>query len=597
MALCCAATFALKLWANEARVTAGHGDTAYYFHVAQNLFAGRGFVCDYVWSFLENPTGVVPAPSHAWWMPGPSILAWLGMVTAGQATYAAAKVAMALVTSVYPAVVWLTARRCCSDRTIAFRATLLSVAFHPFIDQPSAPISHGPYGILVATALALLAGGPLDVRRGAMLGALVGLAHYFRGDALTLFGTAGILGILHARRAGWRAAAKPLAIAVATYVAVMAPWFARNLQVFGRPLPEGPSKALFLRDYYDWFALPDRLTPERYFFEGVGVPLADKAKQTAKSLWSLYASYFDPTLPDVPGGPVDALASLVRWFGDPRTGPHGGVPPPWLFLRHLSLAMAPLTFVGLGLLFARARRQGASTRWAGVASLHALAEIAFYAWLFTGVANQSYVSSLYSLYPLFVVGIAASLDPLRAAGAGAARGAAVSSALGWALTALLALGNAAGVSAYLRIYKGPEYGKTQESYAAFGKRLRESGFDPKRDRLMIQNTWNLYAADPLPIVRLPDEPIQRVLMAARRAGVTWIAIPDEPDPATKRSITRPFRLSLWEALRDGDNFWIAFRDDRLKLTALRLRQRGVALPPATKPASSSAPSRPESPKR
>ena len=159
LAMCCAATFALKLWSHEARVTPGHGDTAYYFHVAQNLHAGRGFVCDYVWSFLENPSATVPAPSHAWWMPGPSVIAWLGMLVAGAPTYTAAKVAMALFTSLFPLVVWFTAIRCFRDRTIAIRATLPSVAFHPFIDQPSAPLSQGPYGVIVGAALALLAGG------------------------------------------------------------------------------------------------------------------------------------------------------------------------------------------------------------------------------------------------------------------------------------------------------------------------------------------------------------------------------------------------------------------------------------------------------
>ena len=89
---------------------------------------------------------------------------------------------------------------------------------------------------------------------------------------------------------------------------------------------------------------------------------------------------------------------------------------------------------------------------------------------------------------------------------------------------------------------------------------------------MIQATWNLYVADPLSIVRLPDEPLSRIVGAARKFGVTWLLVPDEPSEAVKRSITRPFRLTLYEARKDKENFWAAFHDDKLGLTALRLKQ-------------------------
>lgn len=579
VAACCVATFALKLWANAARTTAGHGDTAYYFHVAQNLFAGRGFVCDYVWSFLENPTGQIPAPSHAWWMPGPSIVAWLGMAAAGEASYGAAKVAMALLTSLTPAVVWWTARTVGGDRALAARATAFSVAFHPLIDQPSAPLSHGPYGLIVGAALALLAAAPLTLARGAVLGALIALGHYFRGDALTLFGTAGVVAIAELRRRGLRAALGPLAAVAGVYLIVMAPWFARNIEVFGKPMPPGPSKAVYLRDYYDWFALPDRLTKEALLAPGLSSVLGDKVQQVGEAVHSCYASYYDPTIPELPESQYDlsigaSVASLLRWTFDERAPAPPRAPPPWYALRSLSILMAPLTFVGIARLAARAFRRrneaDAKLRWIPIFGLHAAAEITFYAVLFTGVANQSYVSSLYSLYPLFCVGLAASLE---VPGPWRARSPRASEAVAWAATLLLLVGNGLGVGAYLRWYKGPEYSRLMERFRSLGDQIVAKGFDPKKDRLMIVNTWNLFAAKPMPIVRIPDEPLDRIVRQAIRLGVTWLVIGDKPQELGPQ--VRPYRLQIYDVLEHRDRFPFVFRHAELRLNVVRLSPRVV----------------------
>ena len=53
-------------------------DAAYYYVNALNLAAGRGFVEDFVWNYLGNPAPP-PQPSHLYWMPLTSMLAWLGV--------------------------------------------------------------------------------------------------------------------------------------------------------------------------------------------------------------------------------------------------------------------------------------------------------------------------------------------------------------------------------------------------------------------------------------------------------------------------------------------------------------------------------------
>lgn len=578
--LCCIATFILKVWANDARQGPGHGDTCYYFHVAENLFSGRGFVCDYIWSFLENNDGQTPAPSNAWWMPGPSILAFLGMWTAGSASYAAAKLAMITATSLYPLIVWLTAIQITKDRVVAARAVILSTAFHPFIDQPSAPLSHGPYGIIVGGALILLASGPLTVARGAILGLLIALGHYFRGDALTLFGTAGTLALFHARRAGFINVVKPLGIAIVVYLVAMSPWFVRNVSVFGAPLPPGPGKALYMRDYTDWFALPDRLDRQHYLADGFDPILAEKVEQTKKSLWSFVASYFDPTLSDLPGTVGQSFRSFYAWASRKEGPAEPGLPPPWLFLRHVSIAMAFATFGGIILLMIRGIQKRA-VGWLGVYGLHSFAEIVFYALLFTGVANQSYISSLYSLYPLFVVGIVAFCDPMRSLGLFEGRPAALAGGiLAWILVAGLVVVNAAGIGCYLRTNKGPTYHRNQKEYIQLGEKLRAAGFNPSRDRAMMAYTWNLHAAAGIPTVRIPDEPLSRILMTAKRMKVNWLLIQDPPTDAEKAGIPpkRRYRLEIYNALKLPEYFWHAFDAPALNLHAVRISQRALDEP-------------------
>ena len=242
----------------------------------------------------------------------------------------------------------------------------------------------------------------------------------------------------------------------------------------------GPSKALYLRDYYDWFALPDRLTADNYLKAGVGPLLQEKVTQTGRSLWSLYASYYDPTLAPVPGSVFGSLGSLLEWCGDPRTGPVGSDPQPWVFLRHLSLVMAPLTFLGLGGLLLSGKRRGHGYRWVSVYGLHAGFEIVFYAWLFTGVANQSYVSSLYSLYPLFCVGLAASLDPARMLALGGAGVARASSWLGWGLTVFFCWETPPGSPRTCAPTRGPSTSNTTNTTGASGARCATTDSTPRR---------------------------------------------------------------------------------------------------------------------
>jgi hypothetical protein len=143
--------------------------------------------------------------------------------------------------------------------------------------------------------------------------------------------------------------------------------------------------------------------------------------------------------------------------------------------------------------------------------------------------------------------------------------------IGWTLTVFLVFFNALGVGAYLRAYKGPEYLRIYKEYKDLGVKLRKAGFDPAKDRVMLHNTWDLYDADPLSVVRTPDEPLPRILDTAQKLGVTWILVEDEPDDGTKLALGRPYRAQIYHVYRDKELFWVVFRNETLRLSAVKIR--------------------------
>ena len=77
-------------------------DAAYSYDIALNLARGEGWVEPFLWNYLNNPTGI-PHPSHLYWMPMPTIVAWVGLAILGQ-SYRAAQAPFALLSALLPLV-------------------------------------------------------------------------------------------------------------------------------------------------------------------------------------------------------------------------------------------------------------------------------------------------------------------------------------------------------------------------------------------------------------------------------------------------------------------------------------------------------------
>ena len=75
------------IFANKAQFP-GHGDNAFYYTVAENIFDGRGFTIDYIWNYLNRPEAITHY-SNDYWMPLTSVIISLSLFIFGKSLFAA----------------------------------------------------------------------------------------------------------------------------------------------------------------------------------------------------------------------------------------------------------------------------------------------------------------------------------------------------------------------------------------------------------------------------------------------------------------------------------------------------------------------------
>jgi hypothetical protein len=301
-------------------------DAAYYVDGALSLYEEQGFTLPVIWNYLDAKPDAPPhasspgkasaagdsllerstdlaRPSHLYWMPLSSILAYLSFLLFGP-TYRAAQVPFVLLSAALPVLAYVVARDVAQDTSplepararrhglCAALFALLSGFYAAFWVSPDAFAPFAIAGGLCLWALGrawrpgLGAGHPAWF---ALTGLCAGLAHLARADGVLLLGTALLVGLFetvrHLGRAGQRSQAAHLLwrllLLVACYVVVMAPWFARNLGLIGRPLSTAGLRTLWLTDYDDLYSYGKPLTWSSYLAWGWGNILRSKLR----ALW------------------------------------------------------------------------------------------------------------------------------------------------------------------------------------------------------------------------------------------------------------------------------------------------------------------------
>ena len=247
----------------------GYLDSDYYFAGGLQLVEGHGFTEPYLWNYLDDPVGL-PHPSHTYWLPLSSILAAISMLVSGMHTYAGARLIFILIAACLPPVTAYLALDITGRRDLSLVSGLLAV--FTIYNVPFLPVTDnfGPF-ILFGGLIFLLAKKE-EWWSFFLIGLLAGLMNLARSDGLLWLGLAGLLTLWKGTAVSKNLSAqstitqhvmritqyvlRTFSFALLGYLLVMAPWYARNVVVFGSPIAPGGSRILWLTNYDDTFAFP-----------------------------------------------------------------------------------------------------------------------------------------------------------------------------------------------------------------------------------------------------------------------------------------------------------------------------------------------------
>jgi len=345
---------------------AAYPDSYYYVDVARALHAGQGFNIDFIWSFVDvggripaHP--VLPIPSNAHWMPLAAVIQLPTMWLLG-ATPLASAIPFLIVGSLAAPMTWLLARELgCSPRVALLAGIAVAVpgAATIFMSQPDNLALYQPLG----TAVLWLTVRGLKGHRWsyALAGLVVGLATLARNDGVILGAVVGLAFVWDRWRAwrsnGSRVPAIPWRYAFACFglfLIVMAPWYARQLTVFGSLSPSSTSGRILLIATYDQMnSVTSDTSMAAFLGQGIGPLLQSRVL----GLVSALQIYFVIAIPIVLGpfvligawarrrslefGPFFLYAGLL--FG--ASGLLFAVHVPYGTFLHSAVAMVPFTFI------------------------------------------------------------------------------------------------------------------------------------------------------------------------------------------------------------------------------------------------------------
>jgi len=273
-------------------------DSFYYVDVARSLATGHGFSIDLVWIFPEvggvlpaNP--VLPIPSNAHWMPLASLVQVPFLMVFGNVAWASA-LPFALIGATAAPLTWAVARDAGARRAVAIGAGFLTAVPLLSLTYMVQPDNFSLFQPLVVGSLWMGARGLKGSPRSfALAGLLAGLATLSRNDGLLVLVALGLAWIWdrwRARRASRGSQADdaapgprpaiPVAAAVACvglFVLVMAPWWLRQLAVFGSISPSSTSgRVFFIRDISEWNSITTPATLDHLLGMGIGPFLATR---------------------------------------------------------------------------------------------------------------------------------------------------------------------------------------------------------------------------------------------------------------------------------------------------------------------------------
>jgi hypothetical protein len=243
----------------------GYMDADYYYATALQLIDGQGLTEPFLWNYLDDPTGL-PHISHLYWMPLPSMIA-AGTMLLGDSVFRTAQLPFILLAAVLPPLSATYSHRLTRDARLAWMAGLFAAFpgfFLPFLVTID---SFAVFAIVGSASLWLMGRSVREptIARWFISGLLIGIGALARADGLLLL-SVGLLAVFWSSQ---RRISGSLALGLGV-LAVMGPWWARNLAETGALLNPGSQRLLWMLEYDDLFAFPaSDLTFARWWEAGL----------------------------------------------------------------------------------------------------------------------------------------------------------------------------------------------------------------------------------------------------------------------------------------------------------------------------------------
>ena len=283
-------TFAARVVTALPFFAPGYPDSVYYLATAREIVAGHGFTIPYIWAFVDTgghlpAVGTLPIPSNEHWMPLASIVEVPFIWLLGP-TYLASCLPFWILAALGASITYLLGIDAGLGRRTSIAAGLLMAmpgAVAPYMSQPD---NFSLYMVLGVTSMWLCVRGAAGNRWAFALGGVfVGLAMLARTDGV-LLGVPFIVAFLAEQWPRWRRRASATRVRIGwvaamtcfgLFLLVMAPWWIRDLQLFGSISPSSSSgRILWIRTYNQLFSVAGQTTPATFFAQGLGPLLASR---------------------------------------------------------------------------------------------------------------------------------------------------------------------------------------------------------------------------------------------------------------------------------------------------------------------------------
>ncbi len=276
----------------------GYLDSDYYYAGGIQLVTGKGFTEPYMWNYLDGSTSL-PHPSHGYWQPLASIVAAMGMWLTGKTTYASARIFFILIAGFVPPLTAFLSYNFTKRRDLAITSALLAIfsvysaSFVGVTDNFSIFMLLG--GLYFIFAFQLIQ-NPSIVRNWFLLGILAGLMTLSRSDGLLWLAVTFLFALRRAPDNSFikniKFTATHSIIVLFGFLIIMAPWYARNISVYGSIMTPGGSRALWLTNYDQTFIYPPSLLNKESFLESGWQEIsAVRLKALSQNLQSAFAAH------------------------------------------------------------------------------------------------------------------------------------------------------------------------------------------------------------------------------------------------------------------------------------------------------------------